>query len=58
MEVVMRTRRLILIPAIAAFGFAGTILASPAMAGTTGHTAAAHAQVHKTAVNPFTLYHA
>lgn len=54
----MRTRRLIIIPAIAAFGFAGTILASPAMAGTTAHHAAAHAQTLKTTVNPFTLYHA
>jgi hypothetical protein len=54
----MLSRRLIIIPAIAAFGFAGSILASPAMAGTTGHTAAAHVQTTKTTVNPFTFYHA
>jgi hypothetical protein len=51
----MRTRRLIIIPAIVAFGFAGSALASPAMAAT--HTSAAHVQTHSVAVNPFTFYH-
>jgi hypothetical protein len=52
----MRTRRLIIIPAIVAFSFAGSVLASPAMAGTTGHAAAV--KTHHVAVNPFTFYHA
>jgi hypothetical protein len=52
----MRTRRLIIIPAIVAFGFAGSVLASPAMAPSVGHVAAV--KTHSVAVNPFTFYHA
>lgn len=52
----MRTRRFIIIPAIVAFSFAGSALASTAMAGTTAPAAAV--KTHSVTVNPFTFYHA
>lgn len=51
----MRARRLIIIPAIAAFGFAGSVLASPVTVVSVGHVASINVQKHT--VVPLTYYH-